>query len=167
MTDLSTENVDPSSPNQRSTQDRTELLEQYKLFVEMTDRVSERRHNANTFFLGVNTLIVGMLGTLLGIDAAFVPFLALTLAIAGGILCRVWLLLIASYKSLNDARFKVINRLEQQLPAAPFDWEWDELGRGEDCKKHRPFTYLEKWIPWTFGGLYAIASVLHVVFLCL
>jgi len=27
------------------------LFEQYKLYVELTDRVSERRQNVNTFFL--------------------------------------------------------------------------------------------------------------------
>src|SRR5262245_9792406 len=39
------------------------LLEQYKLYVEMADRISQRRGTANTFFLTVNTAIIGALGT--------------------------------------------------------------------------------------------------------
>src|SRR5712691_5996354 len=34
------------------------VLEQYKLYVEMADRISERRGLANTFFLTLNTAIV-------------------------------------------------------------------------------------------------------------
>ena len=37
------------------------VLEQYKLYVEMADRISARRSTANTFFLTLNTLLVGAL----------------------------------------------------------------------------------------------------------
>ena len=33
------------------------MFEQYKLYVEMADRISQRRMNANTFFISVNTLL--------------------------------------------------------------------------------------------------------------
>ncbi len=36
---------------------RTAILEQYKLYVEMADRVSSRRGLTNTFFLTLNTLV--------------------------------------------------------------------------------------------------------------
>src|SRR3989442_10768421 len=39
-------------------------LEQYKLYVEMADRISARRQTANEFFLSVNTAIVALLGYL-------------------------------------------------------------------------------------------------------
>ena len=39
-------------------EDKVLLLEQYKLYVEMTDRISQRRMNANTFFISVNTLLL-------------------------------------------------------------------------------------------------------------
>ena len=35
-------------------------LEQYKLYVEMADRISSRRQNANSFFLSINTAIVAL-----------------------------------------------------------------------------------------------------------
>lgn len=40
------------------------LLEQYKLYVEMADRVSARRGSANTFFLTLNTTAVTAIGVL-------------------------------------------------------------------------------------------------------
>ena len=39
----------------------THLLEQYKIYVEMADRISHRRAVANTFFLTFNTAVVGAL----------------------------------------------------------------------------------------------------------
>ena len=41
--------------------DPAQLLEQYKLYVEMADRISQRRGAANTFFLTFNTAVVGAL----------------------------------------------------------------------------------------------------------
>ena len=36
------------------------VLEQYKLYVEMADRISARRGLTNTFFLTLNTTVVGL-----------------------------------------------------------------------------------------------------------
>ena len=38
------------------------LLEQYKLYVQMADKISERRQSANTFFLTINTVLIAFLG---------------------------------------------------------------------------------------------------------
>ena len=40
----------------------TPLLEQYKLYVEMADRISSRRQISNSFFLSINTAIVALMG---------------------------------------------------------------------------------------------------------
>ena len=41
-----------------------QLMEQYKLYVETADRVSERRSTANTFFLTANTLLISIFGAI-------------------------------------------------------------------------------------------------------
>ncbi|GHI47573.1 RipA family octameric membrane protein [Streptomyces albidoflavus] len=46
----------PPEPNQRP-----EVLELYKLAVEMADRVSARRGTANAFFLSVQTALVTLI----------------------------------------------------------------------------------------------------------
>src|SRR5215470_12970220 len=38
------------------------LLEQYKLYVEMADRVSQRRLTTNSYFLSINTAILAFVG---------------------------------------------------------------------------------------------------------
>ena len=42
------------------------VLEQYSLYVEMADRISARRHSANSYFLAVNSLLVALSGYLAG-----------------------------------------------------------------------------------------------------
>lgn len=40
------------------------LLDQYKLYVEMADRISQRRTTANSYFLSVNSAILAFAGYL-------------------------------------------------------------------------------------------------------
>jgi len=50
-------------PSGMSKQEADLLMEQYKLYVEMMDKASERRNQANSFFLTMNTaLIIGLSG---------------------------------------------------------------------------------------------------------
>ena len=45
------------------------LLDQYKLYVEMADRISSRRATANSYFLSVNSAILAFVGYLTSKDA--------------------------------------------------------------------------------------------------
>jgi hypothetical protein len=139
------------------------ILEQYKLYVEMADRISGRRGLANTFFLTLNTAVF----TAIGIFWQNRPdvsewFLALPLVVALGE-CAGWWWLVRSYRQLNSAKFKVIGALEERLPASPY-WraEWTALGEGADWRKYLPLTHLEQWIPVLFGLVYLIGFVVIV-----
>ena len=64
------------------------ILEIYKLYVEMADRISSRRQAANSFFLTINSAIVALVGYVnlaSDQDAAAFLFYALV-AIAGMVL---------------------------------------------------------------------------------
>jgi len=136
------------------------LFEQYKLYVEMADRVSARRVLANSFFASVHTALIMafivmlkekvLQPTLVGLTP---PFLAVLL------LCYVWWRVVHSYQQLNSGKFKVVHSLEQMLPSAPYDEEWVELGSGKDSKKYLPLTRIENWVPACFGLLYALLAV--------
>jgi hypothetical protein len=133
------------------------LLEQYKLYVEMADRISQRRGAANTFFLSINTALIGALGAFFK-DVPRPGLLAF--AFAAIVLCVVWYALIQSYRNLNTAKFKVIGALERKLPASPY-WaaEWTALGKGEDKIRYRPLTHLEPYVPIAFVGAYLFLIV--------
>lgn len=135
------------------------LIEQYKMYVELADKVSARRMLANSFFVGVHTALITAFTVMLkeGILAknfiGFMPFLAVIL------LCYVWWRIIYSYRQLNSGKFLVIHEIEQRLPLALFDAEWKLLGGGKDPSKYRPLTHVENWVPICFGLMYALIAV--------
>ena len=76
--------------------------------------------------------------------------------------CITWLALIRSYRDLNTAKFKVIHELEQRLPAALFDCEWEHAQRGEGSA-YRPLTHIEPYVPLVFAALYLILAIYAAV----
>ena len=137
------------------------LIEQYKVYLEMADRISDRRQTANSFFVTLNTAIIALVGYVnLGDKKAFAFYWLIS--IAGMILCFMWYRLIRSYKDLNSAKFKVVHEIEAKLPIAPFDAEWEAVERGENPTLYLPFTHIEIYIPWIFFAVHSF-----VLFRCL
>lgn len=130
------------------------LLEQYKLYVEMTDRISSRRQSANSFFLSVNTAIIALISYINWESTNDSSFYWLV-SLAGMALCFMWYGLVRSYKDLNTAKFKVIHEMEAKLPVAPYDAEWEKVGKGKNSKLYLPFTHIEIYIPWVFFVIHA------------
>ncbi len=130
------------------------VLEQYKLYVEMADRISARRSTANTFFLTLNTLGIGALS---GYGEKFSRLPVIVVCTAAIVLCYVWKRLINSYRQLNTAKYAVIGEFEKKLPASPY-WsaEWNALGEGKDPRKYKQLTVVEKWVPIVFMCLYLL-----------
>lgn len=133
------------------------LLDQYKLYVEMADRISSRRQTANSFFLSINTALIGLLGYF-STNNPPQPDNSFNwmIAAAGITLSCLWYKMIQSYRNLNTAKFKIIHEIEKLLPLSPYDAEWEVAGRGESPKLYLPFTHVEKTIPWVFITLYSV-----------
>lgn len=139
---------------------RDHLLEQYKLYVEMANHISERRTSANNFLLTVNSGLITLYGLASATLSSAQPRLwQYLIPIAGTLVCLTWLALLRSYRQLNTVKFQVIHEIEQQLPLAGFEREWHlaERGRG---RTYIPVTHLEPYIPWVFVGLYILLGVL-------
>ncbi len=83
-------------------------------------------------------------------------------SLAGILLCYAWYRLVRSYKDINSGKFKVVHEIEKELPLAPYDAEWEAVGRGKDPKLYLPFINIEMWIPKIFGSLHAIVLLLSV-----
>lgn len=137
-----------------------ELFEPYALAVEMADRVSERRGAANKFFLSVQTTLLAAVGLADTTLDHVAWYSALTAALTGCAISAVWWLQLRSYRMLNAAKFTVINRLEQRLPARIFMDEWEILKHvGEDGSHRLGYVELgttERLIPWVLAGLHLL-----------
>ena len=137
------------------------ILEQYKLCVEMADRVSARRTWANAFFLTLHTFIIGVAGFLLkegiGLPQKWVIVIPLSAILA---MCYTWWRMIKSYRQLNTAKFMVIGEYETRLPSSPY-WsaEWKALGEGKDPKRYRQLTAVENWLPPIFAIIYIFGAI--------
>ena len=141
---------------------QNQVMEQYKLYVEMADRISQRRGTANTFFLTFNTAIIGALA---GFFKGVPPLIMLAFFMAAILFCVAWALLIRSYRNLNSAKFKVIGLIEKRLPSSPY-WsaEWKALGEGRDYRKYIPLSVVETVVPIGFVAIYLyLAYATYVV----
>ncbi len=135
---------------------KSHLIEQYKIYVEMADRISSRRNLANVFFLTLHT-------TFFSVERIQLIELKLLILFPFSVLlifCWVWWKLIKSYRCLNSAKYKVIGELEKELPVSPYwSMEWKELGEGKDPKKYVPLTAIENIVPLAIGILYICMAV--------
>ncbi|GGY00863.1 RipA family octameric membrane protein [Streptomyces minutiscleroticus] len=142
-----------------SVQYQSAVIEQYKLCVEMADRVSARRNLANTFFLTLNSGLVAAFGAWRsGRSGNGLPVLLLLagLVVLLGV-CAAWWFTVRSYRQLNEGKFKVIEALEERLPARAFvAAEWNALEKGQNWRVYLPLVHVERWIPLTFALAYVL-----------
>ena len=140
------------------------IFEQYKIFVEMADRVSSRRNLANTFFLTLHTFLIASASFIFEKGSQITsPWLNIFPLVAVLALCYVWWRLIKSYRQLNTAKYKVIGEYERRLPSSPY-WsaEWKALGEGNDPNLYKPLTDVENWVPVIFALLYVIGTIVII-----
>ncbi|MFJ4479455.1 RipA family octameric membrane protein [Streptomyces xanthochromogenes] len=151
--------VGPSDYSAATEKYQQVILEQYKLCVEMADRVSARRNLANTFFLSVNSAVVATIAVGRGLSTVSLWVLAAGLAILVA-QCAAWWLMVRSYRQLNAAKYKVIAMFEKRLPTFAYSRaEWAMLGEGRDWRRYLPLTHVEQWVPAIFSAAYLLAFV--------
>ena len=136
------------------------IIEQYKLYVEMADRVSARRGLANTFFLTLNTAVFTAVGVAWNRRPEAPPAAAVVPLAILFVQCLVWFWVVRSHRQLNSAKWAVVGALERRLPASPW-WsaEWQALGEGKHPARYWPLTHVEQLVPFLFGVAYVAGFV--------
>ena len=61
MSKNTSENISNFSSDQYGEKYRDHVLEEYKLYVEMADKISQRRMDTNNFFVSANTLLIAVI----------------------------------------------------------------------------------------------------------
>ncbi len=132
------------------------LLEQYKLYVDSSQKLSDRRLSTNNYLFTINSSLL----TLLGVLATLLPERrALAIIPAAGCLLSVaWALLLTSFKRLNAAKFDVIHELEQCLPTNVFAKEWERLIHAP-TRRYKAMSDVERFVPLLFLLFYMAVAI--------
>ncbi len=140
------------------------FFDQYKLYMEGIEKISDRRENANKYFVTINSgLIVAVTFLLQHVDDFFFKPGMLVLLVTGAVFSVIFYFLINSYKQLNTGKFAVLHAMEKRLPVQMYTDEWIALGEGKDKRKYFPFSHIERSIPIIFGVLYFSCLVLLII----
>ncbi len=143
-----------------STGNSSVLVELYKLYVEMANAVSQRRENANKFFLTLVTTPVALLvlASRENHDLVSNPFAMVAFSIIGLVVAITWILNLAMYRKLNSAKFKVILDIESHLPQAGFTKEKEHL----NADHYRGLAKMEMILPF-FAVVCYVGLILYVI----
>ena len=129
------------------------LMEQYKIYVEMTDRIGARRVLANVFFLTLHTAILGTLGLSLSRAPVVNQFGLLLITLLGVlVMCYAWWRVVQYYRHLSVAKNLVIRELEQRLPCKAIGFA--ETTALNQERSYNPLRRMELFMPFIFGLLY-------------
>ena len=149
------------------------FFEQYKIMVNTSEELSKRRQNMHAFFVTINGAIFsGFSIVLKNLSDTSNPLLTeagigIFISILGCMLAYSWEKQIVSYRQLSSGKFKIINTMEDYLPASVFAAEWLALGCGKDKKIYCSFTENERYIPKVLIWIYVTLFLLGVVYIFL
>lgn len=110
-------------------EDRQLLLEQYKIMVGSTEKVTDQRMRVNNLFFTVTSSILSI-SLVVGKAFEFSVVGAigmLVLALMAFVVTFLWEKLVRSYGKLNTGKFKVIDQIEKRLRTNMFENEWNIL----------------------------------------
>jgi hypothetical protein len=138
----------------RTPPDVNVLFEQYKLAVEMADRMSAKREAANKFFVGLVSAFGGLYALLNDAPLLLRTAWEYVLPMLAICWCVLWWFTIRHYRRLNQIKWKVIEEeLESNLPLKPFRSEDALLG-----KRRFGLTKLELIIPVIVGLVFVLLA---------
>src|SRR5512132_4350763 len=132
---------------------------EYKLFVESTQHLSERRQAATHTYLTVNTAIFAILALLVkeaGLKGWYLVGVSLPLFLVGALACLTWYKIITQYKALIGWRYDQLMAMERGMSGSYqiYVKEWAEFFRPKQEKEKFGFSRLEAWLPRLFLALY-------------
>ncbi len=143
--------------------DKDPKLALFELYLATAEKVSDRRVQANSWMLSVNSAIVALYGYLqadkLAVRTSEKAVWLWAIPAAGALVCVAWMALLTSYRKLNRAKFAVLEQIEADLAFPLFAREREAYRRD----RRRSLSTIETLIPGCFVLLYAAMLVASVV----
>ena len=156
-----------SSQNLSDPATRQTLFDQYKLLIDSSQKMEERRKDSNNIFIAINSIFLTFLTQITNFaELNFEKFLVLTLLLLIGIIiCWDWFRLINSYKQFNYINYSLIYTFERILPARVFSLRTDIISElDEPAEKANALLKKETIIPKLFLMVYIMLFIIVLFF---
>jgi hypothetical protein len=140
------------------------LLEQYKIYIQTAENISEKRMNTNKFYITFLSSIITIFFIILKLfkEDFNYQLIFILLSIFGITLSIIWRVNLHSYKQINRAKFKIIHKMEHNLPYRCFEKEWKLLGNGKFLTKYIKLTNIEFFLPYLYAMLFLIVLIYYL-----
>ena len=137
------------------------LFEQYKLFLNSSELLMQRRQGVNSFYITANTILITLFGAVvaLKLDLNYALLIAFGLTLVGVFLTVSWETILSSYGQLNKSKIAVISIIEKKLPVSLFDAEWEVLSESIKDQNYKSFTESEIRNAKLFRRLYFVVML--------
>lgn len=123
------------------------LLEQYKIMVDTSEKLMERRHSSSKLYTTICSALLALIGASAGFKNLFISgIITLVSGIIITALCINWYLSLGYYDLNNRGKFEVINQIEKSLPAEMFECEY----RYNTLNGIKSYSLREKKLPLIF-----------------
>lgn len=98
--------------------DRNELFQQYRMFVDSAEKISERRNHLNTFFIALHSLFISGLSLFKSDLFSYI----IPICVFGCVLAFLWWYMLCNYRALNKAKFTIIQEIEKNFLSISIVW---------------------------------------------
>jgi EamA domain-containing membrane protein RarD len=138
-------------------------LKQYKIYLDMIERISDRRMVTHNFFISIITAVITLIVVLASSDVfasnkGFI--LSFLCAFVFGI-CKIWIDSLGSFAKLNSAKFKILFQIEKDLPYKCLMDEWELL---KNDSSYRLLSENEKRVPKYIMAFMAVSAVAYLLY---
>ncbi len=158
-------------------------FEEFKLFYDSAEKVTDRRNAANRWNYSICIAILGAIAAIISWSLGKPTFLmtgivcVVLLAGMAALYCTLWIGQIRDLKELNNAKFTVINEMasfvsfgdgnnENLISYKPFEKEWDALTKAKIAEEVKSINLIalkssniEYLIPKAFRVLFVLIIV--------
>ena len=144
--------------------DRTLKIEQYKIMVSSTEKVTDSRLKVNSLFFTISSTILSISFIVVKTYNFKIASIGATLILTtlAFITTLFWEKLIVAYGKLNTGKFKLIDRIEKELRTNMFEEEWKIL---TNDIKYQSNTKTETNVIKSFRWFIIILFVLEILYL--
>lgn len=137
------------------------VVEQYKIYVDLAERNTRSRLTTNQYFIALNTFAIGVVVSTLRSPDLLPRWALVVVWLSALLLCTIWWTTLRSFRRLAEAKFTVIDQIEQVLPIRPLvSAEWrgalgqhDGWSRRTQRKTHRHLYVSEGRMVLAFASL--------------